>query len=218
MPEINLLKNYPKSKRKINARAEKKTEAIRKIARQFGREYFDGERIYGYGGYHYHPRFWEKVVLDFQKYYSLTGKSSILDIGCGKGFMLHDFMALVPGITVAGLDISEYAIKNAMADVKPYLKLGNAKSLPYPDKSFDLVISINTIHNLPLADCKKALREIERVSRKHAFITVDAYRNEKERKRMEDWNLTALTYMSTKEWEELFAKVGYSGDYYWFIP
>jgi len=218
MPEINLLKNYPKSKRKINARAEKKTEAVRKIARQFGREYFDGERIYGYGGYYYHPRFWQPVIPDFVKRYNLTGKRSILDVGCGKGFMLHDFMALVPGITVAGLDISEYAIKNAMADVKPYLKLGNAKSLPYPDKSFDLVISINTIHNLPLADCKKALREIERVSRKHSFITVDAYRNEKERKRMEDWNLTALTYMSTKEWEELFAEVGYSGDYYWFIP
>ena len=105
-----------------------------------------------------------------------------------------------------------------MADVKPYLKLGNAKSLPYPDKSFDLVISINTIHNLPIADCKKALKEIARVAKKHSFITVDAYHTAAEKKRMEDWNLTARTFMSVNEWEKLFEKIGFAGDYYWFIP
>lgn len=218
MSEVNLLKNYPKSKRKINARAEKKTEAVRKIARKFSREYFDGERIYGYGGYHYHPRFWEKVVSDFQKYYRLTGKSSVLDVGCGKGFMLYDFVRLIPGITVAGIDISDYAIAHALSSVRPYLKVGNAKLLPYPDKSFDLVISINTIHNLPIADCKKALKEISRVAKKHSFITVDAYHTLAEKKRMEDWNLTARTFMSVNEWEKLFSQVGFAGDYYWFIP
>ncbi len=218
MAEIDLLRNYPKSKRKINTRAKKKTEVIRRIARQFGREYFDGERIYGYGGYYYHPRFFQPVIPDFVKHYCLNSKSSILDVGCAKGFMLHDFLVLVPGIKVAGIDISEYAIEHAMEDVKPYLRVGNAKNLPYPDKSFDLVISINTIHNLPLNDCIKALKEIERVAKKHAFITVDAYRNKKEKERLEAWNLTAKTYMSTKEWEKLFAKVGYTGDYYWFIP
>lgn len=218
MPEVNLLKNYPQSKRKINARAAQKTEAVRKIARQFGREYFDGDRTEGYGGYYYHPKFWQPVIPDFQKYYNLTKKSSILDVGCGKGFMLHDFRTLIPGIKVAGIDISEYAIEHAMEDVKSYIQVGNAKKLAYPDKSFDLVISINTIHNLPIAECKKALKEIERVARKHAFITVDAYRNEKEEKRLEAWNLTALTYMSIKDWEKLFREVGYTGDYYWFIP
>lgn len=218
MPEVNLLKNYPQSKRKVNARAAKKTAQIRKIARRFGKEYFDGDRMHGYGGYNYQPRFWEKVIPDFQKHYGLTAKSKILDVGAAKGFMLYDFMRLIPGVTVAGLDISKYAIENALPQVKPFLKVGNAKSLPYPDKSFDLVISINTIHNLNLADCKKALKEIERVSRKDAFISVDAYRNQTEKKRLEDWNLTALTYMSTDEWEKLFRRVGYTGDYWWFIP
>ena len=132
--------------------------------------------------------------------------------------MLHDFRELIPGITVAGIDISPYAIANAMEDVKPFLKVGNAKELPYEDHSFDLVISINTVHNLALEDCKQALREIMRVTKKDAFVTMDAYHNEEEKKRMDKWNLTALTYMSVPEWEKLFREVGYTGDYFWFIP
>lgn len=218
MSEVDLLKNYPRAKRKIKLRAAVKTPRIRKIARKFGREYFDGERTYGYGGYYYHPRFWTGVVKDFVKYYGLTKKSSILDVGCAKGFMLHDFREALPGIHIEGVDISKYAVVQALTDIKPFIKLGNAKDLPYPDCSFDLVISINTIHNLPLNQCKEALREISRVSRKNAFITVDAYRNSREKERLEKWNLTALTYMSTNEWEKLFEELSYKGDYWWFIP
>lgn len=218
MAEVDLLKNYPKSKRKITSRAAKKTAAVRKVARKFGKEYFDGDRAYGYGGYNYHPRFWQQVVKDFQKYYGLTKNSKILDAGSAKGFMLYDFRRLIPGITVAGIDISKYALKHALPDVKSFLQIGNAKKLPFPDHSYDLVISINTIHNLNLKDCKKALKEIQRVSRGNAFITVDAYRTADEKKRLEDWNLTALTYMHVDGWKKLFSEIGYTGDYYWFIP
>lgn len=216
--EINLLVNYPKTERNIAKRAENKTKEDRIIARQFGKEFFDGERRYGYGGYYYDPRFWKPVVPTFQKYYGLTENSSILDVGCGKGFMLHDFAELISGITVAGVDISEYAVENAIEDMKPFIKIGNAKNLEYPDNSFDLVISINTVHNLPLKECKRALREIQRVSKKDAFITVDAYRNEEEKRKMKMWNLTAKTFMNIPEWVALFKEVGYKGDYYWFIP
>lgn len=218
MTELNLLRRYPQSKRNLNRRAAQKTEAIRKIARKFDREYFDGDRMYGYGGYNYNPRFWQNVVVDFKSHYRLDNTSSILDVGCGKGFMMHDFKQLLPGLHIEGIDISEYAVDHAMDDVKPFIKVANAKKLPYPDKSFDLVISINTVHNLPLEECKHALREIQRISRKNAFITVDAYHTEKEKKRMDDWNLTALTYMSVPEWEKLFHEVGYTGDYFWFTP
>lgn len=216
--EIDLLANYPKTKRNLDERAQEKTEADRAIGRKFGQEYFDGERKYGYGGFSYQPRFWQPVIPDFQKQYRLAANNSVLDVGCGKGFMLHDFRELIPGITVAGIDISEYAIENAMPDTKPFIKVANAKTLPFADNSFDLVISINTIHNLPLKECKQALREIQRVSNKNSFITVDAYRTEEEKKRMDMWNLTALTYMSVAEWQKLFEEVGYTGDYYWFIP
>lgn len=217
MGEINLMDLYPRSKRPIEERGKLITEGHRQVARQFGKEFFDGDRLYGYGGYSYHPRFWTETVRRFRDYYQLLEDATILDVGCGKGFMLHDFKLLMPKVTAAGIDISEYAIANAMNDMKPFLRVGDAKELPYEDKSFDLVISINTIHNLALEECKQSVREIERVSRAHSFIVVDAWRNEEERQRMLMWNLTALTYMHMDDWKKLFAKCAYTGDYYWFI-
>jgi len=139
-------------------------------------------------------------------------------VGCAKGFMLHDLAELIPGITVKGVDISKYAIENAMPDMRPHVEIANATNLPFKDDSFDVVISINTIHNLEREECGKALQEIERVSRGKSFITVDAYRNEEEKERMYAWNLTAKTIMSVEEWILFFKEVGYRGDYFWFIP
>jgi len=217
MAEVNLLDRYPKSKRPIEERGKLITEEHRKIARRFGEDYFDGERLYGYGGYGYHPRFWQETVKHFRDYYHLAEAAAVLDVGCAKGYMLHDFKELIPGLTIAGIDISEYAIERAMETVKPYLRVGNARELPYEDNSFDLVISINTVHNLPPDECRQALREIQRVTRRNAFVTMDAWHNEEEHRRMEQWNLTALTYMHVDDWKKLFEEVGYKGDYYWFI-
>lgn len=217
MAEMNLLDRYPRSKRPIDERGQLITEEHRAAARQFGQQYYDGERLYGYGGYSYHPRFWTDTVRRFRDYYHLSEDAAVLDVGCAKGFMMHDFKQLMPKISIAGIDISEYAYDHALEDMKPFIRVGDAKALPYPNKSFDLVISINTIHNLPLDECKDALREIQRVSRRHAFITVDAWRTEEEHERMMKWNLTALTYMHVDDWKRLFAEVVYTGDYYWFV-
>lgn len=218
MPEVNLLDRYPRSKRPIEERFKYVTYEVRSIARRFGKEYFDGDRMYGYGGYVYHPRFWQETVKRFRDYYQLPENASVLDVGCGKGFMLHDFKELMPELTVAGIDISDYAIENAKETVKPYLQVGDAVSLPWENGFFDFVVSINTIHNLSLEECKQALREIQRVTKKHAFITVDAWRTEEERQRLLKWNLTALTYLHVDDWKKLFKEVGYNSDYYWFIP
>jgi len=216
--EIDLLDRYPRSKRPIDERAALVTDEHRRVARQFGREFFDGERLFGYGGYNYHPRFWRETVRRIRDHYGLADDAWILDVGSGKGFMLHDFQELMPRASLAGIDISQYAHENAMPSVKPVLRVGCASKLPFEDRSFDLVISINTVHNLPLAECKQALREIERVSRGRAFVTVDAWRTEAERERLMKWILTALTYMHVDDWKRTFAEVGYGGDYYWFIP
>ncbi|MBI4541808.1 MAG: class I SAM-dependent methyltransferase [Gemmatimonadetes bacterium] len=208
---------YPRSRRPIEERSKLITPEHRRIAREFGAEFFDGERLYGYGGYRYDPRFWQATVRRFRDYYRLADDAAILDVGCGKGFMLHDFLELMPGARVAGIDISSYAIENAIETVKPFLRIGDAQSLPYPDRSFDLVISINTVHNLPVEECKTALREIQRVSRAHAFVVVDAWRTEAERERLLKWNLTALTYFHVDDWKHLFDEVGYTGDYHWFV-
>lgn len=216
--EIDLLSNYPRTKRNVSLRAASKTEEDRQIARQFGKDFFDGDRKHGYGGFSYQPRFWQPVIPTFQSFYKLNSQSKILDVGCAKGFMLYDFTKLIPGISVAGIDVSTYAIDNALEEIQSSLKVADARNLPYTDNSFDLVISINTVHNLERDDLAKALQEIERVSRGQSFITVDAYRNEEEKKQIEAWNLTAKTIMHVDEWKAFFKECGYRGDYYWFIP
>lgn len=216
--EIDLLENYPKTKRDLKQRANEKTEEDRNIARKFGKEFFDGDRKHGYGGFNYMSRFWQPVIPTFVKHFNLNENSKVLDVGCAKGFMLFDMKESIPNITIEGIDISSYAIENAKEEIKQFLRVGNAKELPYEDNSFDVVISINTIHNLEKNECAKALQEIQRVSKGKSFITVDAYRNEEEKEAMYAWNLTAKTIMSVDEWIAFFEEVGYTGDYYWFIP
>jgi len=216
--EIDLLTNYPRSDRNVDMRGAEKTEADQAVARRFGKEFFDGDRRHGYGGFTYHPRFWQPVVPTFRDYYSLTGESAVLDVGCAKGFMVRDLKELIPGISVNGIDISDYAIGCAEEDISDDLTVADARELPFDDASFDLVVSINTIHNLDREGVARALGEIERVSRSFSYVTVDAYRNEEERERMMKWNLTARTILSDSEWVGLFAEAGYKGDYYWFVP
>jgi len=216
--EIDILINYPKAKRDLNARLESKSEESRKIGRKFGFDYFDGDRNHGYGGFSYNPKFWQPVIPTITEKYKLDKSSNVLDVGCAKGFFLYDLKLAVPGINFTGVDISDYAVANSIPEIKPYLQVGNATKLPFKDNYFDFVISINTIHNLNLQDCAIALQEIERVTKGNSFITVDAFRNDEEKAKMEAWNLTALTMMSVDEWKQFFLEVGYTGDYYWFIP
>lgn len=216
--EIDLLAAYPRTRRDVESRAAGKTTEDRRIARRFDREFFDGDRRTGYGGLHYDPRFWEPVIPAFRERWHLSGASSVLDAGCAKGFMLYDLSHMIPGITVAGIDISEYAIEHAKEEVRPFLQVADVRDMPFEDKSFDVVISITTVHNLERAGVKQALREIERIQRRGSFVTVDAYRNYEERRRMEAWNLTARTVLHVEEWKALFDEAGYTGDYYWFMP
>ena len=218
MAEIDLLAKYPKPNRPIDERSFKKDESVKNIAKKFDFDYFDGERSHGYGGYTYNPRFWTETVKHIYNHYGLNDKSSILDVGCAKGFMLYDFFLFNKNLNLRGIDISNYAIKNCKEEIKNILDIGNASELPYEDSSFDLIISINTIHNLKIDQLKKSLKEIIRVTKKNAFITVDAWRNDEEKSNMLKWNLTAETYMHVDDWKEVFDEVGYDYDYFWFIP
>ena len=146
--EINLMDRYPSSRRPIEERGRAMSVRTSEKADEFGKEYFDGDRLTGYGGYHYHPRFWTDTVRRFSDHYELADDASVLDIGCAKGFMMHDFKILMPDLSIRGIDVSQYAYDNAIDDMRPYIDIGDAKDLPYEDDSFDLVISINAIHNL----------------------------------------------------------------------
>jgi hypothetical protein len=215
--EINLLDSLPHTKRDPKARALAKTDEDRAIARRFDREFFDGERRHGYGGYRYDGR-WLPVARRLANYYNLRSDARILDVGAAKGFLLHDFLEVLPRATVRGIDVSSYARDHAHNGMAEFIDLGSADSLPYAESSFDLVVSINSIHNLPPHRMRMALQEIERVSGGASFITVDAWRTKEEHERLLDWILTAQSYYHVDDWVKLFAEVGYTGDYWWFIP
>ena len=215
--EINLLEFYPQSKRPIDDRGNLITEQDRAVARKFDIEYFDGDRLTGYGGYNYSPRFWTETVAHIKDFYNLDNNSKILDIGCAKGYMMHDLSLLIPGAEIKGVDISNYAKENSIESMQDNIMVANANNLPFPDDYFDLVIAINTLHNLPLIDCKQAFREISRVTDKDSFVMNDAWRDSRGEEDMLKWNLTALTYMSCDDWIKFFDSVGYKGDYYWFF-
>ena len=215
--EIDLLKFYPKSKRPIEDRSNLVTDIDRAVARKFDVEYYDGDRLTGYGGYGYSPRFWTDTVAHIVDVYSLSNDSKILDIGCAKGYMMYDLSLLIPEAEIKGVDISQYAKDHAIEPMKENIVVSNANNLPFPDDYFDLVIAINTLHNLPLIDCKQAFREINRVTKNNSFVMNDAWKDDKGKRAMLKWNLTALTYMSCDEWLNFFKEVEYKGDYYWFF-
>jgi protein-L-isoaspartate(D-aspartate) O-methyltransferase len=182
------------------------------IAKRFDFDYWDGSRNTGYGGYHYDGR-WLAVAERMANHYGIKAGDRILDIGCGKGFLLHEFTRAVPGVEINGIDVSSYALDHALKEVKPRLQLGSATHLPFPDKSFDLVVSINTLHNLRLPDLDQALCEIERVGRGGRYILMDGYRTEQEKVNLLYWQLTCECFFTPEEWEWLFQKCGYTGDY-----
>jgi SAM-dependent methyltransferase len=215
MREVNLLDRYPRVTRDITSRAAA-VPAQREVAKQFGREYFDGDRGQGYGGYRYDGR-WVPIANRLRDFYGLHPGDRILDVGCAKGFLLHDLHTLIPGLQVCGLDVSTYALTHAMDDIRPYLAAGSADHLPFADRSFDLVISINTVHNLALPACGHAIREMERVSRRFKYLQVDSYRTAEEREKFQRWQLTALTHFDPDGWRRVFADAGYTGDYFWTI-
>lgn len=183
------------------------------LAKKWDYDYWDGDRRINYGGYRYMPGRWEKVARAMAQHYGIKPGDRILDVGCGKGFLLHDFTLVVPGVEVFGIDVSEYAIRHSKEEVRDRLRAGNATSLPWPDKSFDLVISIQTLHNLHCYDLDLALREIERVGKKNKYICVESYRNETEKANLLYWQVTCEAFNTPEEWEWWFRQTGYTGDH-----
>jgi protein-L-isoaspartate(D-aspartate) O-methyltransferase len=182
------------------------------IAKQWGYDYWDGDRTTGYGGMRYDGR-WYPVAEKMAAHYEIKPGHRILDVGCGKGFLLYEFTQAVPGVEVAGLDISGYAIEHAKEEVTPFLKQGNARELPFEDNNFDFVVSITTLHNLYLFDLVDALREIERVGRGGKHVVVESYRNEREKVNLLYWQLTCESFFTPQEWQWVFTQAGYSGDH-----
>ena len=183
------------------------------LAKKFDFDYWDGDRRICYGGYKYIEGRWEKVAKKMSDFYKLKGNSKILDIGCGKGYLLYDFLKILPNATVRGIDISKYAIENSKDELKENLTVGNAINLPYEDNYFDLVISINTLHCLEAPNLFKSLKEIERVGKQHKYICVESYRNEIEKANLLYWQVSCEAFNTPSEWLWWFDLAGFTGDY-----
>jgi ubiquinone/menaquinone biosynthesis C-methylase UbiE len=214
--EINLLSALPKTKRNIQARLEAKDPEVVRISKQYGEMYFDGPRDYGYGGYKYDGR-WQPVARDIIRHFGLKPGDRVLDVGCAKGFLVRDLLDALPGLEVFGLDTSAYALMHCPSEVVGRLHLGTADRLPFPAASFQCVISLDTVHNLPRERAKRALQEIQRLSQGRAFVRVDSYRTPEQKAVFESWVLTAEFHDYPQGWRQLFAESGYTGDYYWTI-
>jgi ubiquinone/menaquinone biosynthesis C-methylase UbiE len=216
MAEIDLLRALPRTMRNIQKRKEAKDPAVIAISKQYGEMYFDGPREYGYGGYRYDGR-WVPVARDIVAHFGLKPGMRVLDVGCAKGFLIKDLMKACPGLEAFGLDVSFYALMNCEPEVVGRLHLGTAEKLIFPDRSFDCVLCLNTVHNFPRPRAIKVMQEIQRVSGGRAFVQVDSYHTSEQKEIFESWVLTAEFYDYPKGWVELFREAGYTGDYYWTI-
>ncbi len=183
-----------------------------KKAREYGFDYWDGDRRYGFGGYKYDGR-WKPVAQKIIDLYHLKPDARILDVGCGKAHLLHELKQLLPQSQVAGFDISRYAVENAPEPIRPYLFPYRAQDrYPWGDKYFDLVLSVSSLHNLRIFELEAALREVERVG-KQKYIMVESYRNEQELFNLECWALTSEAFYDTASWIWMYERFGYTGDY-----
>ena len=210
MKKFNLLSSFPKSKRNLRERNINKKNI--QLALKYSKEYFDGNRSQGYGGYYYDGR-WVNVARKVIKIFNLKNNSRFLDVGCAKGFLMHDLKTILPKLKLYGIDISQYAKDNSILNIKKNIEIMNFKKLRYNSNFFDGLVAINVVHNLEIKKCKEAIKEIQRVSNGKAFIQVDAFRDELELKILKKWILTAKTYLKPKEWIELFKECGYTGYY-----
>mgnify|MGYP006087650007 FL=1 len=183
------------------------------LAKKWGYDYWDGDRRINYGGYQYIVNRWEKVAREMVKHYKLPKNPKILDIGCGKGYLLFDFLKVIPDAEIFGIDISNYAIENSKEEIRKNLRVGNATVLPWPDNHFDLVYSMNTFHNLYNYDLDKALREFERVGKDNKYICVESYRTEEQKANLLYWQVTCESFCTPEEWEWWFKHAGYTGDH-----
>jgi SAM-dependent methyltransferase len=182
------------------------------LAKKFDFDYWDGDRRINYGGYKYKPGYWKPVAQELISRYELTNESKVLDIGCGKGFLLYEVSQILPGIDVYGVDVSEYAIQNAHPEVKKSLNVGNAIQLDFDDCYFDLAFSINTLHNLYNYELEKALTEMQRVA-KNKYLCVESYRTEVEKSNLIYWQVTCEAFNTPKEWNWWFEKTNFDGDF-----
>jgi len=204
---------HQRTKRDYLARMVDDKVACMRKAKEYESDYWDGDRRFGYGGYAYLPGRWKPVAEALINTYGLKQGSRVLDVGCGKGFLLYEMQLLQPGLELVGFDVSRHGLASAHPEFKGRLFHHRAQdACPFGDDHFDLVISLGCLHNLRLFELKIALGEVERVGRQ-GYVMVESYRNEQELFNLQCWALTCESFFDTASWIWIYQHFGYTGDY-----
>ncbi len=208
-----LQNNHKKTKRNYLKRInDSKVDCI-KIAKKYGYDYWDGLRKYGYGGHYYIKDYWKSFAIKLIKAYKLSNNSKVIDLGCGKGFLIYELKKILPDLSIVGVDLSKYAIKNAKKEIKENLiRLDLRSKIPFKTKEFDLAISLATFHNFDLSELEVAVNEMNRIAKKK-YLMVESFKSDKQRHNLQCWALTAETLISIKDWQWLFKKLSFNGEY-----
>ncbi len=205
------------TKRDYLARMQDEKVHCMQIAKQYEKDYWDGDRRYGYGGYKYIAGRWKSVAEELIRIYKLNNQSSVLDVGCGKAYLLYEMKLLLPGLKIAGFDISVSGLEEAKKEIREFLFIHKAQDIyPFKENEFDLVISLGCFHNLRVFELQTALSEMERVG-KHGYVMLESFRNEQELFNLQCWALTCESFFDHEEWPWLFDHFGYTGDYEFII-
>ena len=209
--------NYTISSKKRSVVADKRTLKNKIKAWELDKDFYDGNRLNGYGGFKYDGR-WKKVLPKFIKRYKLKSGSKVLDLGCKKGFLLHDLRELVPGIKIYGIEDHVYPLRNSMKTVKKYLKFSKYYDLPFKNNFFDAVFSIHCIYRLNFGDMINAIKEVKRVTKKNSFITFGAHYDKKGKLLFEKWSPLSTCHFQVNDWKKIFKRLNYKGDYDFTTP
>jgi len=213
MKEFNALRNYTQPKEPRYVGPNIRTIENKIIASYRDNRYYDGDRKNGYGGFKYDDR-WEKIVDSMIEDYELSEKSSLLQIGCEKGFLLHDFHKRFPSMKINGVEMSDYAIEHSMPSIKKYIVKTDFNKLPFKDNEFDFIIAIGVIYTLTLRDAISTLKEIQRVGKGKSFITLGAYKDEQSEKMFKSWSVLGCTILHVDDWIKVLNEARYTGDYH----
>ena len=212
MREFDALRGYPEPTQPRVVHPSIRTIHNRIIACGRGKEFYDGDRGNGYGGLRYDGR-WAPIAKNMSQEYSLDGRSAVLQVGSDKGFLLHEFLQILPAAKIRGTEISDYAIEHSMPSVRPLVRRAPFTELPFASGEFDFVIGIGPVYSLNLPDAIQCLKEIQRVGKGKSFVTLGAYETEEDFRLFRYWTLLGCTILSKEDWVEVLRHAGYTGDY-----
>ena len=214
MREFNLLEEYPSPEKPRYVGSDLRTINHRIVATLRDKDFFDGNRNYGYGGFKYDGR-WKKIAKKIANEYNLDNKSSFLQLGCEKGFLLHDLKNILPNLKIRGLETSDYAVNNSMEDVRKYIsKTKNYINLEYEENKFDFILALGVVYTLNLSDAIQCLKEIQRISKGKSFVILASYETIQDYWLFRQWTVLGSTILLKNDWIEVLNHVNYTGDYY----